>query len=153
MKRYRLMAALLTIALVAWLFVPPAEPTQAQGYGPSVTSDLKRFDMVVKTAATHDLIAGVSGKKFRIVSLFVRSNSSTANNIYFSEEGVASTVFGTNSTDVEALDALGIAGKSGWVAPTNDGGWYQTSTAGTDFEITLSGATAVSVVGTYVEVN
>jgi hypothetical protein len=145
------MAALLTIALVAWLFVPPAEPTQAQGYGPSVTSDLKRFDMVVKTAGTHDLIAGVSGKKFRIVSLFVRSNSSTANNIYFSEEGVASTVFGTNSTDTETLDAIGISGKAGWSV----GGvpLYETSTAGTDFEITLSGATAVSVVGTYVEVN
>lgn len=142
---------LVIMAMVCWVAVQPK--SQALQYGPNVISDLKRFDVCAKTAATHDLITGVDGKRFRIVSLFVRSLSTTANNVYFGEEGVSATVFGTNSTDVEALDALGISGKAGWVAPPNDGGWYETSTAGTDFEITLSADQAVSVVGTYVEIN
>ena len=153
MKTFRLIVTLLVLCAVGWLCVPTPERVEAQSYGPNATTDLKRFDVVVKTTATHDVIAGVAGKKLRIVSLFVRSLSSTANNIYFGEEGVTGNVFGTNSTDAEALDAIGISGKAGWVAPTNEGGWYQTTTAGTDFEVTLSGDTAVSVVGTYVEVN
>jgi hypothetical protein len=142
---------LVIMAMVCWVAVQPESQAQLQ-YGPNVISDLKRFDVCAKTAATHDLITGVDGKRFRIVSLFARSLSSTANNVYFGEEGVSATVFGTNSTDVEALDALGISGKAGWVAPPNDGGWYETETAGTDFEVTLSAAQAVAVVGTYVEI-
>jgi hypothetical protein len=121
-------------------------------YGANVISELKRFDMVFKTAATHALITGVAAKRFRIISLFARSLSSTVNNIYFSEEDNSDTVFGTNATDVEALDQVGVSGKSGWVAPPNDGGWYETKTAGTDFQITLSAAQAVAAVGTYVEI-
>jgi hypothetical protein len=142
---------LVIMAMACWVAVQPESQAQLQ-YGPNVISDLKRFDVVVKTATTHDIITGVDGKRFRIISLFVRSNSSTANNIYFAEEGNTDTAFGTNSTDVETLDQLSISGKAGWVAPPNDGGWYETETAGTDFEITLSAAQAVSVVGTYVEI-
>ena len=151
MKPNRIIIAILAAVLVAWLFIPPATDVNAQPIGSEVISDIKAIDEVFKTAATHDVVAGTAGQRIRILSLSVRSLSSTANNIYFSEEGVADTVLGTNSTDVETLDQLGISGKAGWMF---DGGArvYQTSTTGTDFEITLSGATAVAVVGTYVEV-
>jgi len=152
MKPNRIILAILAVVLVAWLSIPliPRD-VNAQPIGGEVISDIKAIDEVFKTAATHDVVAGTAGQRIRILSLFVRSLSSTANNIYFSEEGVADTVMGTNSTDVETLDQLGISGKAGWVF---DGGErvYQTSTTGTDFEITLSEAQAVAVVGTYVEV-
>jgi hypothetical protein len=156
MKRTKAIAAfalLLILFLIGWLCVPPVSDVNAQGYGPNATSDLKRFDKVVKTATTHDLIEGVDGKRFRVVSLFVRSLSGTANNIYFAEEDNTDTVFGTNSTDVETLDQLGISGKAGWVAPPNEGGWYETEVAGKDFEVTLSQAQGVSIIGTYVEID
>jgi hypothetical protein len=150
-KAIAVFASLLILFIIGWLCVPPAEQAEAQinPYGPNVTSDIKGFDIVVKTAATHDVIAGVDGKRFRILSMFVRSNSSTANNIYFAEEGGSDTMYGTNSTDVETLDQLGINGKAGW--ETNV--WRETTTAGADFEITLSEAQPVAVVGTYVEIH
>jgi len=141
---------LVVMALVCWAAVQPAQPIQAQqDYGPDVTSELLYFDHALSSAGTHDLIPGVAGKKFRILSLFVRSNSTTANNIYFGEEGVSDDVYGTNSTNYETLDADGEDGKAGWHADQ----WHETTTAGTDFEITLSESQKVGVMGRYVEIN
>jgi hypothetical protein len=121
-------------------------------YGPGVVSDLKFIDGVYKTAATHTLITGVANRRFRLISLFVRSSAPTANNVYFKEEGGTATFLGTNSTDVEAFDALGIAGKSGWVMPETKRGWKETPTNGKGFQMVLSAATAIAVIGTYVEI-
>ena len=141
---------LIIMAMVCWVAGQPTQPIQAQqDYGPNVTSELLYFDHALNSAGTHDLITGVDGKKFRILSVFVRSNSTTANNIYFGEEGVSDDVYGTNSTNYETLDAVGISGKAGWQADQ----WHETTTAGTDFEITLSAAQKIGVMGTYVEIN
>jgi len=141
---------LVIMAMVCWVAVQPTQQSQAQqNYGPNVTSELLYFDHALSTAGTHDLIPGVAGKKFRILSLFVRSNSNTANNIYFGEEGVSADAYGTNSTDYETLDADCIDGKAGWQADQ----WHETTTAGTDFEITLSESQKVGIMGRYVEIN
>lgn len=117
-------------------------------YGPGVVSDLKFVDVNAKTAATHTLIAGLANHRIRIISMFARSLSSTANNVYFKEEDGTATFLGTNSTDVEAFDASGISGKAGWVVPP--GQWKETTTPGKGVQAVLSGATSMAFVGSYV---
>lgn len=150
MRNAILLMMCVALVCVLWMNLSPAT-SEAQSSNPSEWSNVKRFDEVFKTAATHDIIAGVDNRRFRILWIFVRSKSSTANTIYFSEEGVSDTVLGTNSTDVETLDELGISGKAGW-SVDYPGGVYETTTEGTAFQITLSEAQDVSVVGAYVEV-
>lgn len=117
-------------------------------YGAGVTSGLNFIDITPKTAATHTLIPALAGHRIRIISLFARSLSSTPNNVYFKEEDGTANFLGTNSTDVEAFDSLSISGKSGWVVPP--GAWKETVTAGKAVQVVLSGATAMSFVGSYV---
>lgn len=136
------------MAMVCWAAVQPQGQAQPQ-YGPNVTSELKCIDAVYKVAETADVIPAAAGKRFRILALFVRSNSSTANNVYFSEQDNADTMFGTNSTDVETLDQVAISGKIGWV---NNGMWRETEVAGKALQITLSQAQRVSVMCLYVEI-
>ena len=150
MKRATLLLAVLLVAF-AWLNLSPVATEAQSPYGPSVTSELKQIDVVVKTAATHTIVTGVTGKKIRIVNLFVRSLSTTANNIYFNEESDTDTFLGTNSTDVEPLDGVGISGKAGWVV--NTGVWRTTETAGRGVQVTLSAAQPVAIVGSYVLCN
>ena len=151
MKRYQPWLALAFVCLVAWLCVPSPQPAASQGYGPGAGS-LKYFDEVFKTAATHDVVVGVANKRIRIIHMFVRSNSTTAVNVYFKEEDGSDTMFGTNSTDTEALDAAGISGKVGWVFGPNPGGLVETTTTGKGVQCVLDGAQEVAVCGTYVEV-
>lgn len=141
---------LVIMAMVCCVAVQPESQAQINPYGPNATSDLKCIDAVYKTATTADVIPAVTGKRFRIIGLFVRSTSSTANNVYFSEEDNADTMFGTNSTDIETLDQLGISGKAGWV---NNGVWRETEAAGKALQITLSAAEEVAVMCSYVECN
>lgn len=152
MNRALTILAITALVAAALLNLPIQKSVAQPDWGPNVASELKRFDEVYKTASTHTIITGASGKKIRIISLFVRSLSSTAVNVYFKEQDGSSTMFGTNATDTEALDAISISGKAGWMANVNEGGWAETSTAGKGVQMVLDGAQPVSVVGTYVEI-
>jgi preprotein translocase subunit YajC len=139
---------LVIMAMVCWVAVQPQSQAQPQ-YGPNVTSELKCVDAVYKTVGISNVIPATAGKRFRILALFVRSNSSTANNVYFVEQDNADTMFGTNSTDVETLDQVAISGKIGWV---NNSMWRDTEVAGKALQISLSQAERVSVMCLYVEI-
>jgi len=137
-------------ACVAWLSFPPSDHANAQSYGPNVTSNLKRFNVVASSSGDNELVEAVSGKRFRIISLALIAQSSTSVDAYLinGDNELLGTAAAPQPIDMSAVDGL-----AGVVLPANEGGWLETDTANEALEINLSGAQAVLCVGTYVEVD
>jgi len=115
---------------------------------------IKRFDKIVATAATHDIVDAVASKKIRIRSICVRVLSTTSVGVYFkTADDATSVLLGTDSSNKQTLDADGVDGPPGFILQQNPDGWAETSTANKAFQLVLDGAVAVAVTGTYIEVD
>jgi hypothetical protein len=103
--------------------------------------ELKRA--VIDTAASPDtsIVAAVSGKKIRVLSLFLVNGHTAVNTVRFE-----SAAGGTALTGQMLLAANG-----GIVLPHNSYGWFETI-AGEALSLELAGATTVDGALTYIEV-
>jgi hypothetical protein len=131
-----------------WLCVPPAQDVDAQTYGPGVASSLTRFNVVASSSGNNVLIAAKANTRFRIVYLKATSQSTTAVNAYYLN-GDNALMY--TAASPQPYDMAGISGIIGEVI-AGDGGWLETDAVNEAFQINLSGAQKVAVVGAYVEV-
>jgi len=143
--------AILFVAVIAlvWMTIPPDREAEAQ-YGPHVAGSLqlKRFNVVASSSGANTLIAAVSDKRFRIVSMKVTAQSGTAVNAYF-YNGDNELMY--TAAAPQPYDMTAIAGLVGEELVPQETGWLETDTVNEAFAVNLSGAVAVAVVGTYVE--
>ncbi len=89
----------------------------------------------ISTATTHEIVAGISGKKIRVMSVFLVC------------AGAVEVTFEVNGAD----GPMSFAANGGLVLPHSPGGWFETG-SGDALEISLGGAVAVGGSITYVEV-
>lgn len=106
---------------------------------------VKRAVIAAATSGANTLLAAVTGKKIRVLSLAVIG--AAAVNLYFTTAAAGTVIFG-GSTNKITIAAAG----DGFVLPFNEHGWFET-VAGELLNLNLSGAVAVSGGFTYIEVD
>lgn len=122
-------------------------------YDGTTACTVKRVSGVAAGGApgTDALIGAVSGKKFRILALFLKATSATANNVYLATT-TDTDVLGNSGNPIPlAVDADGD-NDSGFVLPWNPGGWTETSTANEALNLHTSAAQDIVYAITYIEV-
>lgn len=122
-------------------------------YDGTTACTVKRVSGVAAGGApgTDTMIAAVVGKKFRILALFLKATSATANNVYLSTT-TDTDVLGNSGNPIPlAVDADGD-NDSGFVLPWNPGGWTETSTANEALILNTSAAQDIVYAVTYIEV-
>jgi len=122
-------------------------------YDGTTACTVKRVSGVAAGGApgTDALVAAVSGKKIRILALFLKATSATANNIYLGTT-TDTDVLGNSGNPIPlAVDADGD-NDSGFVLPWNPGGWTETSTANEALNLYSSAAQDIVYALTYIEV-
>lgn len=105
---------------------------------------VKRAPIAAATSGANTLLAAVTGKKIRILSLAMIGAGAV--NAYFTSAAAGAVIFG-GSTNKITVAAAG----DGFVLPHNPDGWFET-VAGELLNLNLSGAVAVSGGFTYCEV-
>lgn len=100
---------------------------------------------------TDQILAAVSGKKFRILALFLKATSATVTNVYLSTTTDTDVLGNAGNPIPMAIDADGNV-DSGFVLPFNIGGWTETSTANEALILNTSAAQDVIWAITYIEV-
>lgn len=110
---------------------------------------VKRHMSTPASSGANTLLGAVAGKKFRVLSLAVFAASATSVNFYLYNGD--NNVLG-DGTDKLTVDKDGGDGPPSIILPWNPGGWFETDTANEALSINLSGATAVVVALTYIEV-
>ena len=171
MKRYHTLLAILLLGVVAWLSELPRDvPADIPDHVPAdvvrtasqidyafqgaQVREVKRFDAIFATAATHNVVSGVVDRLICIRSLDVTSLDGTEANVRFkTEDDDASTLLGTNATYTWTVDERGISGPAGKVKDWNPDGWATTSTTGKAFQLVLDAAVPIAVNGTYIEID
>lgn len=105
----------------------------------------------ISAAASGDntLVAAVTSKKIRVLSLFL-VNSGTAVSVYFTS-GAGGTAISGDSTNKIPLDKTGAAGPAGFSLGHNPQGWFETA-SGAALMLNLSAAQGVAGHLTYLEV-
>ncbi len=119
-------------------------------YDGNTKCTIKRWSSVEAASGTNTLMVAVASKKFRILSWSVLATSATPVSFYF-EDADGTAVWGS-AAGKATVDLDGGGGPAGVVFDENKGGWFETPTVNKDFEINLSGAVAVIVTFTYIEV-
>jgi hypothetical protein len=107
----------------------------------AIQSEVKRAIIDVAVGADNTIVAAVTARKIRVVSLFVVA-SGGANTLRF-ESGAG----GAALTGQMSLPANGVL-----VLPDNPAGWFETAAAAL-LNLELSAATSVDGALTYVEVD
>lgn len=123
-------------------------------YDGTTACTIKRASGVAAGGApgTDALIGAVAGKKFRILALFLKATSATANNVYLATT-TDTDVLGNSANPIPlAVDADGD-NDSGFVLPFNEGGWTETSTANEALNLHTSAAQDIVWAITYIEVD
>lgn len=164
-SRLSVAVALLLLCLVAWSSCPtPQIALSAEASGVLSASQVNYvYDSVDRCSihrktgvaaggapGTDTIIAGVAGKKFRILSMGLFATSTTSNEVHLTHG--SSNLWGNSGNGI-VLDIDGIDGPAGFVLPWNPGGWMQT---GADNEaIVLNTTTAQDIIYTvtYIEVD
>lgn len=102
-------------------------------------------------AGANELVAGVSGKKIRVlqVALHQAKSATAAAGLYF--RSGASTAIYADATYAVPLDKTGAVGPAGFVLPPNPLGWFETA-SGEALNVVLDAAQGVSGALQYVEV-
>lgn len=128
------------------------EPAQQVGYvfNGSEKCTIKRKSAVM--ADTGNMLAGVAGKKFRILALFLKATSATVTNVWLGTATDTDVLGNTGNPIPLAVDADGD-NDSGFVLPFNLGGWTETSTVNEALVLTMSAAQDVIYAMTYIEVS
>lgn len=127
-----------------------SQPSTSTAYDGTTACTLKRKSGVM--ASTGDILAQVSGKKFRILALFLKATSATATNIFLSTTTDSDVLGDTTNRIPLAVDADGD-NDSGFVLPWNPGGWTETSTANEALTLNMSAAQDIIYAITYIEVD
>jgi hypothetical protein len=117
-------------------------------YDGTTLCEVKRFHVPAPSDGA-DLIAAVSGKKFRILSFGIISISGTICRFWL-EDSDGTDVYG-NSTGI-ALEEDSGAAVPGFVLNRNVDGWFQTAAANKDLHIKFASGSGVVCWGTYIEV-
>jgi hypothetical protein len=104
----------------------------------------------LSTASTGNqaIVAAVSGKKIRVLSMNVMATAST--NAVWINDGTAD-LHGTTSYKIP-LDVTGATGAGGFVLPFNQLGWFETAANNRPININLGSANGITAIVTYVEV-
>ena len=104
----------------------------------------------LSTASTGNqaIVAAVSGKKIRVLSMNVMATAST--NAIWVNDGTAD-LHGTTSYKIP-LDVTGATGAGGFVLPFNQLGWFETAANNRPININLGSANGITAIVTYVEV-
>jgi hypothetical protein len=104
----------------------------------------------LSTASTGNqaIVAAVSGKKIRVLSMNVMATAST--NAIWINDGTAD-MHGTTSYKIP-LDVTGATGAGGFVLPFNQLGWFETAANNRPININLGSANGITAIVTYVEV-
>ena len=104
----------------------------------AVSVTVKRAAIAVSSSGNNTLVAAVTGKKIRVLSLYLTAAGSV--NVKFQD--------GAGGTDLTGLAYLVV--NTGFVLPYNPHGWFQTSDT-TLLNANLSAAIAVGGAMTYIE--
>ena len=119
-------------------------------YDGATLCEIKRVNVVTSTDGAT-LIAAVSGKKFRVISLVVSGLATTVTNVYL-EDADGTDVYGSAT----GYFPVGVNADGdmipGICLNENRGGWFQTPTANKNLVIKLSAAQVVVANLTYIEV-
>jgi hypothetical protein len=104
----------------------------------------------LSTASTGNqaIVAAVSGKKIRVLSMNVMATAST--NAVWVNDGTAD--LHGNTTYKIPLDVTGATGAGGFVLPFNQLGWFETAANNRPININLGSANGITAIVTYVEV-
>jgi len=100
----------------------------------------------VASSGDNQLVAAVSGKTLRVLSVFLAA-SGAVDAVF--NDGTANLLGGTRKIK---LDNTGAVGPGGFALQENRTGWFQTGAVNRPINLNLSGATGVAGCLTYVEV-
>jgi len=107
--------------------------------GLPMSSDLKYAVIDFASSGDNTLVAAVTSKKIRVVSLFLVS------------VGTVNVRFESGASGTALTGQMNLIANTGFVLPFNPGGWFETA-AGSLLNMELSGAISVDGSLTYVEV-
>ena len=115
-------------------------PLSGSVYGNTATPLLvKRAAIDAASSGDNTLVAAVTGKKIRVLSLF------------YLAAGTVTTRFESGAGGTALTGQLQHTAQTGMVLPDNPHGWFETA-AGSLLNLELSGAVSVDGALTYVEV-
>lgn len=99
------------------------------------TGPVKRAAIAVASSGDNTLVAAVSGKRIRVLAIFVLA--AAAVNLYFTSAAAGTVIFGGSTNKIN------LAANGGFVLSEAPDGWFET-VAGEALVLNLSGAVAVS---------
>jgi len=91
----------------------------AAGFNEEAKAEVKYAAIAAATSGNNTLLAAVTGKRIRVLALFVQPGA--AGNIYFTSATSGTVIFGGSTNKIN----LGANG--GFVLPFNPAGWFQTA--------------------------
>ena len=83
--------------------------------------DIKRAAIAAATSGNNTLLAAVTGKKIRVLSIAIVAGA--AGNIYFESAAGGTVIFGGST------NKICLAANGGFVLPHNPAGWFETAAA------------------------
>ena len=112
---------------------------------------VRRATIAANTSGDNLIVAAVTDKRIRVLSLALLAKTGTGLNFYF-KSGTGSTyIFGNNNATMP-LDSTGATGTPGFVLPYNIVGWMETS-KGEALNLVLDAAEYVGGSVQYLEVS
>lgn len=114
-------------------------PVQEHGGGGAPQSVVKFAAIDAATSGDNTLVAAVTGKKIRVLSLFLMA------------AGTVNTRFESAAGGTALTGQMNLTAQAGYVLPFNPAGWFETAAAEL-LNLELSGAVSVDGCLSYVEV-
>jgi hypothetical protein len=114
--------------------------SQVRSFNPYSVQESKKAKIDAATSGNNTLVAAVTGKKIRVLSLFLVS------------AGATTVTFQSGAGGTGLTGAITTAAGTGFVLPHNPEGWFETA-EGALLNAALSAAIQVSGSLTYVEVD
>lgn len=113
-----------------------------------VTGEIQRFNVTATNAGANEILAGVAGQQFQILTITITSCSSTSDTFYLYS---GDTELWYSAAVPKSIDQGGVSGYQGISLFPFPGGHFLTE-AGEDFSINLTAGENVNVMGTYMVV-
>jgi len=112
---------------------------------------VQRFYVECSTLGDNEVVAAITTKQIRVLSLSVLATSTTSVDFYIKNDTDGGILGGSSA--LLTVDKDGGDGPAGYNFDWNPGGICETGTDGEALEINLSAATTVIVRGTYIQVD
>lgn len=113
-----------------------------------VTGEVERFNVTATAAGANEILNGVAGQRFQILTITITSCSSTSDSFYLYS---GATELWYSAAVPKAIDQGGVSGYQGISLFPFPGGHFLTE-MGQDFSINLTSGENVNVMGTYLVV-